>query len=166
MAVTASYDSHRYLSAGVALPTEPVRSNLGIPYSIRCYLTVATTEVDNAGDILWLCPLPCGTEILGFDITSPAFDSHATPTLNADLVLRIYTAGVASDTVVYDSSGLPAPVSAARVWSTAKVGEKYQLPAPVKVAISDNNMGHLIFYVNTAAATAAGGILIVDVWVR
>lgn len=159
MAVNAVFDANHYSAAGVPLPKEPRRSNLvNNPGPLRGKITITTATLADVGDHGWIVPVRVNGLITRICQTCGDMDSNGSPTLNADLILRTFDdAGAAVDTVIYDSSALSLPYSA------AKTAEWYQLPTPVRVPASSTGMGHIMFYVNAAAATAVQGVLILDV---
>lgn len=105
--------------------------------------TVATTNIDDAGDILRISPkLPPGTHIWDFRGTPSLLDSHGTPFLVYDVVF-VTEADVVTVTLVSGSTAASGTIAADRIRNAA-VG-KYC------------GEGYLALKVTTAARTAAAG---------
>lgn len=64
-------------------------------------VAVATTSIDEIGDIVLVCPVPMGAKLLSLKIINDDLDAHATPTLAWDVGLyHGLGTGTASGTVI------------------------------------------------------------------
>lgn len=147
MAAATVY-SNRYTSSG-----EPTG---GRPFSAphleqdQVSYTIATTSLDDAGDVICLLPLPARRRLLYVVlVASPDFDAGGT-TLDADLVFRtLDSSGTATYTTVEDSGAAWAGV---RTSGTVIYADQI-IPAGVKTWTD------LCLKVNVAAGTPASGTL-------
>lgn len=121
--------------------------------------TIPTTSLNDVGDRVNLLAIGAGRRIGYIDILSnDAGDSHATPTLDADLVLSVgaESDGDGTETVLYNAG------TRFQAASTTFV----RTPVDILIADSVDSKGVVRLKVNTAAATPAEMDLSGVLWVQ
>lgn len=151
MGATYAYNSTYFDSSGNVKPTAH-KPPIGLG-AVGDVVTVATTSLDDVGDVLALVPVPSGKTILSIAWTSTDMDTGSAA-LDADLVLRTTDkAGSHTDTTLVDTSAL------ASTYFGAAAQARYQPLSPTVVPDDADGYGNVCLKVGTAAATAAQGTL-------
>lgn len=146
MAVSTAY-SEFYTSAGVPKLGRPKSNNVGVNNDYVEY-TIPTTQLDDATDITYLIPVRSGKRIIYLLFDSADFDSGG-GALDMDIILRTTNAaGTSTDTILYNAgTAFNAALAGKVVFCNAVVPE------------DADSVGHICLYVNTAASTAAAGVI-------
>lgn len=148
MSVSTAYSSY-YTSAAVPAKTSgrPKSSNIGVVNDFVEY-TIPTTQIDDAGDVTYLIPVRSGRTIVYLLFDCADLDSGA-GALDLDIVLRTTNAaGTNTDTILYNAgTAFNAAHAGKFVWCNVGVPQ------------TPTDMGHIILYCNTAASTAASGVI-------
>lgn len=117
-------------------------------------VTIPTTAQETIADRLNLMAFPDSYNIVGIDLlANAALDAHATPTLDADLVIVTgceYPSDAGTEAVVYNAGTRWQTASTTRLWvdyTTATVASDY------------NKLAYLRWKVVAAAATEAAGTI-------
>ena len=146
MAATIVYNTARFDADGGS----PIihESPSGLSGDCLTYEVLAA-QMSEAGDFSGILAVPEGRRLLALAFTHEDMDGHATPTLDADIVLRtLDSAGTATDTVLVNySTGFTAAVTTPVV----------TLLGSTIVPSSALGYGYIGFKVVAAAATAAAG---------
>lgn len=123
----------------------PFKSPMGVSGD-TVVQTLATTSLDEAGDVVHLIPVPAGARLFALFFDSAAFDSGTA--IDMDLVLRTTnSAGSHTDTILYNAGTA----------FEAALTNQYIPLASVVVPSDADDVASIITYVNTAATTAVSG---------
>lgn len=144
MAASSAYSRH-YSSANVPANGRPIVRNTGDVDDFVTY-TVATTSLDDAGDVVYLIPVQSGRTIgyLVFDCAALAASS-----LDLDIILRTTnSAGTHTDTILYN---------AGTAFTSAHSGKV--VVCNVAVPEDADSVGHICLYCNVAGTTPAAGAI-------
>jgi hypothetical protein len=68
----------------VAIPMVAANRKTGRIKNVIDHCAVATTSIDEVGDVVLYCPIPSNAVILSVLVTNDDLDSHATPTLKVN----------------------------------------------------------------------------------
>jgi hypothetical protein len=114
--------------------------------------TIPETAMDHADDYYWMVAVPEGKTIDRLEFDVGAYDTHATPTLDMDIVLGVFDKdGNITETVLYNAGA-----------DFQDGGTDVLWPAK-KVEGSALGYGLVGFHVNTAVATYAAVVAVLDV---
>lgn len=165
MTATYAFNSQYFNSDGTpkngAIKSDPGGAGaIPIPFEV----VIATTSIDEVGDVVGICPYKVGLTPFMIDLDATTDMDSGAAALDADLVSRVTDkAGVHTDTTIIDTSALNA-----QHFGTARAALVYHLTAAQQVPAADDADGFavLALKVITAAATAVAGTLRGVLWVR
>lgn len=140
---------------------------------------IATTSIDEAGDLMLFGPIPSNAVILDVLLLNDDLDSHATPTLVTDIGLAYSgiggnqartgkTSGTAVDVDVFTTADTTLQ-AAKTTWTSVRfeadniVDVKKEAWEAGGLTADPGGLFYISLYVETAAATAAAGDIVVRV---
>lgn len=146
MAVSTTYSS-LYSSDGTPKSGRPIiRNTSDVPDLVE--YTIPTTQLDDAGDVVYLIPVASGRRIHHLIFDCADLDGGG-PTLDMDIILRTGTTGSFTDTILYN---------AGTAFGSAAHAGKF-IWCNVQVPDDADRTGHICLLVNTAATTPAQGAI-------
>lgn len=175
--MTVSTVKSTLVTALEARPIALTDRKLGTVKTLLDKIAVATTSIDEVGDIILLAPLPSNAIITSIKIFNDDLDSHATPTLAADL--GVYYSGLGgnqaitlktSGTVV-DANNISTAITTLQAANTSGVELRFEADDIVnitkelwEVAGLTSDCGGVLYLgltMTAAAATAAAGDIVI-----
>lgn len=146
---TTTY-SALYDSTGLPIQGRPKSSNVGPNDDYVKGLSFATTDLDLLADFKYAIPVRAGKRIVFLDLGEfTELDTGGGNALDMDVILRSTIGSTVTDTILFNAGSFFTAAQTA--------GAIYRVWCDMRVPDASSGVGHIGFYVNTAASTANAG---------